>query len=68
MVTIKVFNSREEAEVVRGFLASKGILSFVSADDQGGLRPSLSFSNGVDLLVRSEDLETAKKALAEAET
>lgn len=35
----------------------------MSADDCGGVRPELSFSIGVELLVKKEDLEKCREIL-----
>lgn len=65
MITLQTFSSRIEAELVKGMLESNGVRCVVSADDQGGLRPSMAFASGVDLKVNSEDLEQAQKILSE---
>ena len=38
-VVIGIFQTRTEAEIVRGMLASAGIEAWVSADDAGGAAP-----------------------------
>ena len=66
MVTVQSFGSRIEADLAKGILESVGIHAFVSADDQGGLRPSMGFTSGVDLKVQAEDFEKAKAVLNDA--
>ena len=64
MVTVQTFNSRLEADAAKSLLESRGIHAFVSADDAGGMRPSLAFASGVDLKVDSKDQVEAKKVLS----
>lgn len=66
MVTIRVFNSRVEADLAKGLLESEGIPAHVSADDQGGLSPGMAYANGVTLKVDEEDAEEARKLLVES--
>ncbi|HLD98669.1 MAG TPA: DUF2007 domain-containing protein [Bdellovibrionota bacterium] len=61
--TVKIFNSREEAEVAKSFLESHGIIPRIRADDQAGLQPGLAFSRGVELMVEPEDLDEARELL-----
>ena len=51
-----------EAELARAHLAAEGIAAAIAADDIGGMYPGVSFG-GIRLLVRHEDLETAKQLL-----
>jgi len=62
-VTVKSFNSRTEAEIAKGFLASNDINSIISADDEGGAGPfPLQVTpKGVQLLVQKKDLRKALK-------
>jgi hypothetical protein len=52
-----------EAELARAQLAAEGIDTHVAADDIGGMYPGVSLGH-IRLLVRAEDLETAKRILA----
>lgn len=64
MVTVKVFQNRTEAEVTKGFLASRGIESFITADDNGGMDPyPMQIVYGVFLKVSEKDLKKAKSLL-----
>ena len=57
---LKIFNSRNEAELARALLAAEDINSFISADDAGGMIPSLCImTGGVKLFVLEGDLDKA---------
>lgn len=63
LVVVGTFLNRIDAEVAKGALDAADIESLVSADNAGGLRPTLWMS-GVRLLVRSEDADRASKVLS----
>ena len=64
LVRIKTYQSRIEAELVKGFLESNGIKAMVSADDVGGMNPALLWATGgVRLLVKKNDIQKAIKVL-----
>ena len=63
LVCIRTFGGRLEAEIARGVLEANGIKVALSADDMGGIRPELSFSLGVRLLVMEESAEEALRVL-----
>ncbi len=60
---IKIYNNVFEAEAAKAILDSCGIDAYVSKDDCGGMRPELQFSQGVKLIVNSEQIEKAKEIL-----
>jgi|KBSMisStandDraft_5_1062788.scaffolds.fasta_scaffold22944_3 hypothetical protein len=62
LVVVGTFSNTIEAELAQGALQAADIASLVSADDAGGLRPSLWLS-GVRLLVRAEDARQAQEIL-----
>jgi len=62
LVVVGTFSNTIEAELAQGALQAADIASMVSADDSGGLRPSLWLS-GVRLLVRAEDARQAQEIL-----
>ena len=62
--TLKIFNTRIEAEVLRSLLESSGIKSWILSDDAGSMYPAQACINGVRLMVRDEDLKTASELLA----
>ena len=63
LTIVRRFSYRQEAELARAALEAAGIESMVRSDDAGGLRPGLAFSNGVELIVRAEDAESARDVL-----
>lgn len=65
--TIKIFNSRLEAELAKSYLKGNGIESFIFSDDAGQMYPSQQIANGVALSVEEKDEEIAKKLLAKKE-
>ncbi len=62
LIVVADFPNRIEAEIAQGALEAAGIESFVSADDAGGLRPSLWLS-GVRLIVREDVAADARNVL-----
>ena len=67
VICVRTFNGRLEAEIARGNLEANGIDSIVSADDGGGWRPELAFTQGVRLLIKKENEERALQILAGSE-
>lgn len=65
--TLKIFNNRMEAEVLRSLLESSGIKSWILSDDAGSMYPAQASINGVRLMVRDEDFKTASELLASSE-
>ncbi|HEY2223905.1 hypothetical protein [Actinomycetospora sp.] len=55
--------SRAEADLIVGFLSSRGLWAVVAADDAGGQEPQLQLQ-GVDVLVASADEASARRMLA----
>jgi hypothetical protein len=64
LVTIRTFLSESEANIAKAALEAFGIDCMVNRDDCGGLRPSLTLTEGIRLLVRSDDAEQAEQVLA----
>jgi hypothetical protein len=62
LVVVGTFLNKIDAEIAQSALEAADIESLVSADDAGGLRPTLWMS-GVRLLVRSDDAERAQEIL-----
>ena len=60
---VKVFNSRIEAEIARGYLESFGIKTEIISDDAGQNYPSLQSIRGVKLLVSKKNLKKAQELL-----
>ena len=66
LINIKTFSSRQDAELAKGLLFANGVNAVVSGDDCGGIHPGLSFSTGVRLSVKKEDIMNAKRIFSEA--
>jgi hypothetical protein len=65
LVTIRSFNNEVEAELARTELESAGIKSFLSGDDCGGLRPAMTFTNGIKMIVKAGDALRAGEILGD---
>jgi hypothetical protein len=65
MVTLDVFATAQEAELVSGLLASAGIESVVRQTNLGaGASDGLSLVGPYEVVVEEQDLETAREVLA----
>ena len=64
LVVIRTFLNTVDAELARSALEAAQIDSMVRADDAGGMRPHL-WVNGVDLVVRADDVERANEILGD---
>jgi hypothetical protein len=65
LVVVQSFGSRAEADIAVGMLQSSGIEAMIQADTAGGMRQHLAWSGlGFRVLVREEDLATARDVLA----
>ena len=63
-VVVRTYNSKLQADVATMTLTSAGIESLVRSNDRaGGVLPQMSFIRGIQLVVRSEDLEDADQIL-----
>ena len=67
LTTLKIYNTRIEAEVLRSLLESSGIKSWILSDDAGSMYPAQASITGVRLMVRDEDFKTASELLARSE-
>jgi len=65
LVTIRTFGNEFEAIVAKSVLEAAGIECITSADDCGGMRPSLSMTQGIRLVVKSGDAGRAEEVLAD---
>jgi hypothetical protein len=63
LVTIRTFASELEAMVAKSVLDAAGIACMISADDCGGLRPQLSMTQGIKLIVKSADVKRVEQFL-----
>jgi hypothetical protein len=64
LVTIRTFASESEANIAKSALDAFGIDNMIGSDDCGGQRPSLTFAEGIRLLVRSADADSARQVLS----
>jgi hypothetical protein len=67
LVNLETYPDRIQAELAKGVLSAGGINAIVHGDEFGGYEPALSFSSGVQLLIKREEIEEAKKILNEIE-
>jgi len=63
LVTVAVYPTRSDAEIVRARLASDGIEAIVIADDEGGLNPGFYSRYGVRVVVASGELMDARESV-----
>jgi Putative prokaryotic signal transducing protein len=62
-----VANSTFEAQLIVGMLEASGINATVSADDAGGMEPQWQLTEGVRVIVSTEDVARARELIAERE-
>ncbi len=60
---IKIFSTRIEAEIARGFLQSNDISSVIISDDAGAMYPAQDIVSGVRLMVGEKNFRGAKELL-----
>jgi len=63
LVVVGRFNNRFEADVAKSALDAAGLDSMIRSDDVAGMRPPLSLTNGVELIVRADDAMAAREIL-----
>jgi len=63
LVVLRNFPTLIEADLAKSALESVGIDSMVRTDNEGGQSPGLAFSQGVELLVRADDVTAANDML-----
>ncbi len=63
LVTLAVYPTRSDAEIVKARLVSDGIEAIVIADDEGGLNPGFYSRYGVRVVVASGDLTDARESV-----
>ena len=64
LVTIRTFANEVEANLAKSPRQAAGIDSTLTRDDCGGMRPSLTWAQGIKLVVRSGDAERAAAVLS----
>jgi hypothetical protein len=67
-VELTTVSQRVFAEPLLSMLNDNGIAARASADDCGGVDPSLAFTRGVGVLVPTADLARAKELLTDFDT
>ena len=68
LVVVQKYSTEINAEIAKHKLASRGIDSFISKDDNGGMLSSLQTTLGVRLEVLESDRERANRILKELKT
>ena len=63
LVTVRTFTNEAEANIAKGALEAFGIDCMITRDDCGGLRPHLTLTGGLRLLVRADDAARAAEVL-----
>ena len=63
LVVLRTYHYAIDAELAKTALDSVGIDSMIRSDNQGGQSPGLSFTRGVELLVRPSDVDAANDVL-----
>jgi hypothetical protein len=63
LVIVHTFGNRQDADMAKSALDAADIDSFVRSDDGGGMRPGMWAGNGVEVVVRAEDLDAAREVL-----
>jgi Putative prokaryotic signal transducing protein len=63
LVVVRIFSDRMEASLAQSALEAAGIQSLMRPDDVGGLRPHMSYTLGVEILVFEEDVAAARDIL-----
>ena len=63
LVVVHSFASQPEADMAISALEAAGIDALIKEDSAGGMRPSLAWAAGYEVLVREEDLSEARNVL-----
>ena len=63
LISVGSFSNHIEADLARSALEAAGIDAMIVADDAGGQRPHMAFSQGVVVMVRPEDESAARDVL-----
>jgi Putative prokaryotic signal transducing protein len=61
-----IASSTVEAQLIAGMLEANGITARVSADDAGGQEPQWQLTDGVRVIVASDDLAEARRLISES--
>jgi len=63
LVVLRTYHNVIDAELARTALESVGIDSMIRSDNKAGQSPGLSFTRGVELLIRPTDVDAANDIL-----
>lgn len=63
LVIVHTFDNRPEADIAKSALDAAEIDCYVRSDDGGGMETGLWRGNGVEIVVRAEDIEAAREVL-----
>jgi hypothetical protein len=66
-VNIISFADKYEADLAQGLLEASDIEAVTLSDDCGSVYPSMTYVQGIRLMVKKEDVEAAKEVLTDAE-
>jgi hypothetical protein len=66
-VTIRTYYARQDAELGKSFLEANGIDAVIETDDAGAAGIGLAFTQGVRLLVKTEDTQKAEELFQASE-
>ncbi|MBN1905921.1 MAG: DUF2007 domain-containing protein [Deltaproteobacteria bacterium] len=61
------FPDKYEADLAQGLLEANDIEAVTTSDDCGSAYPSMTYVQGIRLMVKKEELELAKEVLRDAE-
>jgi hypothetical protein len=63
LIVVTTFSTPQEADLAKSALEAAGIEALIRTDSGGGMRPSLAWAGGVQVIVRSEDALAARDIL-----
>jgi predicted Fe-Mo cluster-binding NifX family protein len=68
IVVLRVFDNEVEAQMAQQMLRDAGVATFIFKDDGGGMEPHLQRTNGVRLVLNSDDAVRAQDILQALES
>ena len=63
LIVVTTFSTPQEADLAKSALEAAGIDALIRTDSGGGMRPSLAWAGGVQVIVRAADASAARKIL-----
>lgn len=67
-MVLEYYLTEIETQLIQAKLKSAQIYSFISKDDEGGMRPQLSYTGGFKLMINEKDFDSAVKILRDKRT